>query len=74
MKCYIGWPLCPNCGTKLEPLQDLYFHTGKAWFGCKECDQVTVQNHCSVSGMIRSIELCNLSYKEYMERINKKDE
>jgi len=43
MECYIAWPLCPNCGTKLGLLPDLYFHTGKAWFGCKKCNQVTEQ-------------------------------
>lgn len=63
---------CMSCGQSMELLPDLYFNTGKSWYGCKNCNTVVEDNYCSVTGRQVGINPCKFSYQEYMERVNKK--
>lgn len=63
---------CQKCGGLMEQLPDLYFHTGKNWYGCKNCNIVIEHNFGSVTGKESGTELCHLSYQEFMGQIAKK--
>ncbi len=64
---------CQRCGEPMEMLPDLYFHSGKSWYGCKKCNVVIEENYCSVSGGHMGTEPCFLNYEQYKERIVQKE-
>lgn len=68
---------CLWCGAQLEMLPQLYYHSGRQWFGCKKCNLVYNYDYCSVTGLpadpVNPLKQFHLSYAEYMERIEEKD-
>lgn len=67
---------CSNCQKQMEFMKPLYFHTGKSWFGCKDCDIVVEQSHCSVTGAEHGCKRWGsyASYKKMLARRAKGDQ
>jgi hypothetical protein len=61
---------CQECGKMMEALPDLYFHSGKSWYGCNVCDIVIESNYCSVSGRPLGTTPCLLSYRQFKARMD----
>ena len=63
---------CQKCGSEMEMLPDLFFHSGKKPYGCKKCNTVIDYNFCSVSGRDMGTKPNYLTYQEYMKRVAEK--
>lgn len=62
---------CPKCGKQMELLRPLYFNTGKSWFGCKSCNYVIEESHCSVSGQSHGFKTAMHNYIGYLAALER---
>lgn len=65
-------PKCPRCNNTLQGLDPLFFHTGRAWYGCKGCNLVIAQHFCSFTGRKYSENICDYTYEDYQKAIKDK--
>lgn len=62
---------CANCSGDLVSLPMLFFHSGRSWYGCEQCNLVYEYDYCSFTGSPRGTRKSHLTLAQYREQIEK---